>query len=163
MSGCKHIGFASSEGMLQSRKLMLEGYKEALDEIGLKFDEDRVVMKQIDHYSKFKKAIRPLFKKPLDGLVACNESLAIAAMQVAQKKGLKVPKEFSVIGFSNGILSRHSNPKLTTISKHGELMGEMSARLLIEKLEKKQSEESYVKRIIATDIVSRHSTKLIKS
>jgi len=81
-------------------------------------------------------------------------------MKVAQKKGHKVPENFAVVSFSNGILARHSSPKLTTVSQHGEQMGETAAELLINRLEDKSEEEPEHKTIIIkTDLVERNSTK----
>ena len=80
-------------------------------------------------------------------------------MKVAIKQGYKVPDDFSVIAFSNGILARHSSPKLTTVSQHGEQMGATAAEFLINKLENKDTEEIIETIVIKTDIVARKSTK----
>jgi LacI family transcriptional regulator len=80
-------------------------------------------------------------------------------MKIAHKRGYKIPENFSVIGFSNGILSRHSNPKLTTVSQHGEIMGETAAQLLIDKLDSKIEDQSSNTKVIQTDLVERNSTK----
>ena len=61
-------------------------------------------------------------------MIATDESSAIAAMKVAIKKGHKIPENFSVISFSNGILARHSSPRMTTVSQHGENHGRNSCR-----------------------------------
>ncbi|MGY0407594.1 MAG: substrate-binding domain-containing protein, partial [Polaribacter sp.] len=89
-----------------------------------------------------------------------DESSAIAAMKVAQKKGHKIPETFSVVSFSNGILARHSSPKLTTVSQHGEIMGATAAKMLINRLENKSDKKQKTKTlIIKTDLVERNSTK----
>ena len=98
----------------------------------------------------------------MDGIIATNEAVALEAMKIAQKRGLNVPKDFSVIGFSNGILARHSNPKLTTISQHGETMGSTAAKILIDKLENLEEKKELITKVINTDIIERNTTKLIK-
>jgi LacI family transcriptional regulator len=81
-------------------------------------------------------------------------------MNAAQKMGLKVPENFAVVCFSNGILARHSQPKMTTVSQHGEKMGATAAKLLIDRLENKSEEKEEMKTvIIKTDLVERNSTK----
>jgi transcriptional regulator, LacI family len=71
-----------------------------------------------------------------------------------------VPKDIAVVSFSNGILARHSSPKLTTVSQHGEKMGATAAKLLINKLEEKNKDKKAPKTvIIKTDLVERNSTK----
>lgn len=69
----------------------------------------------------------------------------------------EIPKDIAVVAFSNGILARHSSPKMTTISQHGELMGEEAAKILIDKLEKDIKEN--VTKVIKTDLVIRDSTR----
>ena len=78
-------------------------------------------------------------------------------MKAIKKNNQKIPKDAAVIAFSNGILSRHSSPKMTTISQHGEQMGATAARILIEKLENKTTE--ITTEIIKTDLVIRDSTR----
>ena len=79
------------------------------------------------------------------------------AKKIAQEKGKIIPKDLSVLAFSNGILARHSNPRLSTISRHGEIIGEKSATLLIDKLENKITNTTSI--TVDTDIVLRDSLK----
>jgi len=78
-------------------------------------------------------------------------------MKAVKKNGKKIPKDVAVIAFSNGILARHSSPKMTTISQHGETMGQTAAEILIDKLENKTKE--VVTKVIKTDLVIRDSTR----
>jgi len=64
-----------------------------------------------------------------------------------------------VISFSNGILARHSSPKMTTISQHGEIMGATAAEILIDKLDKKITPDKPKTVVIKTNLVERNSTK----
>lgn len=161
-SGCKNIGFASSISHLKMSEDMLEGYIDGFKALGLKVKANHIVSKREDHYSGYNDLLKPLFDDGLiDGIIATNEAVALEAMKIAQKKGLSVPKDFSVIGFSNGILARHSNPKLTTISQHGETMGSTAAKILIDKLENKEEKKEVVTKVINTDIIERNTTRLI--
>jgi LacI family transcriptional regulator len=59
-------------------------------------------------------------------------------------KGYKIPEELSIIGFADGILaSRRLTPSLTTISQHGVEIGEVAAKLLIDRLESKEENLPY--------------------
>ncbi len=83
--------------------------------------------------------------------------MAVSTMKAIKKSGKKIPKDVAVIAFSNGILSRHSSPKMTTISQHGEQMGATAAEILIDKLKNKNTD--IVTKVIKTDIVIRDSTR----
>jgi len=158
-TGCKNIAFVSMIHDLSVGKERYKGYLKGLENEQLAVNPDLILTAQENDYKKYEELIKPLFdNQVVDSVIATSEQSAIAAMKIAQKKGYQIPKDFSVIGFSNGILSRHSNPKLTTVSKHGEIMGETAAQMLIDKLEK---EETLVlsTRIIQTDLVERNSTK----
>jgi len=162
-SGCKNIGFASSISHLKMSDDMLKGYLEGIGSMKLKVNDSHVVNTREDHYSGYNSMLSPLFKDgKMDALIATNEAVALETMKIAQSKGLEVPKDFSVIGFSNGILARHSNPKLTTISQHGEIMGTTAVEILIDKLENDDELKDVITKVINTDIIERNTTRLIK-
>ena len=72
---------------------------------------------------------------------------------------LKVPEDISVIGFTDGIISKYSSPSITTVSQNGIKMGGKAAKMLIERLESEQEEdEHYRTEVIETHLVLREST-----
>jgi LacI family transcriptional regulator len=72
---------------------------------------------------------------------------------------LRIPEDVSFVGFTDGILSRTASPTLTTIAQHGMEMGEAAARMLIDRLEDKEADNSYYTQIIKTTLIERESTK----
>ncbi|MCK5400487.1 MAG: LacI family DNA-binding transcriptional regulator [Flavobacteriaceae bacterium] len=157
-NGCRNIAFISSISHLRVSDEMLKGYKQGLINENIIIKNDLIINSHEDHYSHYEALLKPLFKNKVDGILATNESLAIAAMKIAQKKGFNIPNDISVIGFSNGILARHSNPKLTTISQHGEIIGNTAAKILIDKLKSDELNKDFSIKVIKTDLVERNST-----
>ena len=160
--GCKNIAFISSISHLKVSDEMLKGYKQGLIKANLEVNESLIINKKEDHYSGYESMLEPLFKNKIDGIIATNEPLALEAMKMAKKRGLKIPEDISFIGFSNGILARHSHPKLTTISQHGEIIGNTAAKILMEKLDREVYDienDNFSIKVIKTDIVERNSTK----
>jgi LacI family transcriptional regulator len=156
--GHKNIAFISTISNLHIGKQRFLGYEKGLKNAALKFNPDLVIDIFEKDYKKYEAILTPFFKNnKIDSVIALGESLAIAAMKSAIKNNLNIPRDISVIAFSNGILARHSSPKLTTVSQHGEIMGETAAKMLIEKLEKKQQE--IITTVIKTDLVIRNSTR----
>lgn len=159
-SGHKKIAFISTLSHLNIGRLRHQGYIKGLEKENITLNTDYVINIKEDDYKEYENVLTPIFEKlDIDSVIATDESSAIAAMKVAIRKGHKVPDNFSVIAFSNGILARHSSPKLTTVSQHGEQMGAAAAERLINKLQKPKEEQKNETIIIKTDIVERKSTK----
>jgi LacI family transcriptional regulator len=97
----------------------------------------------------------------MDGVFAVNELFALIAMKVAHERGINIPEQMQVIGFTNGVLSKYATPSLTTVSQHAQQIGEQAAYLLIERLEKDEDleEDGWKTVIVKTDVVERDSTK----
>lgn len=157
-SNCKNIAFISTIPGYAIGKLRKDGYLQALNQASISIDEEMMV--EVEDPKKYEEVIEQLFaNKKIDGVLTTNELSAITAMKVAQNRGLMIPKDISVIGFSNGILSRHSNPKLTTVSQHAEQMGETATHMLIDAIEKNNTLNVAVTKVIKTTLVERESTK----
>jgi len=159
-NGNKHIAFVSTMSNLTIGKQRFEGYKKGLENVGIPFDKNLVINIQEKDYKKHEAVLDHILDThKIDSVITTGESTAVSAMKAAIKKGYKIPKDFSVVAFSNGILARHSSPKMTTVSQHGELMGETAAKILIDRLEKKST--GFVTKIIKTDLVVRKSTRTV--
>ncbi|PNQ75146.1 LacI family transcriptional regulator [Hanstruepera neustonica] len=165
-NGCKQIAIITTKDYVSVGRLRTQGYLEALEDhkihpkasLILKVD-DKLVSE--DYLDVLENEIEQLFKqnKKLDGVFAVNELYAITAMKVARKFGKHIPNDVQVIGFTDGVLSKHATPSLTTVSQHGQKIGEKAAELLIHKLEHEEEEERFQTVIIETDLIERDSTK----
>ena len=68
----------------------------------------------------------------------------------------------SIICFTNGKLPQHVTPTITTISQHGEYMGEVATKMLIERIENKNEIEGFTTKIIKTSLIERATTMPLK-
>ena len=59
---------------------------------------------------------------PIQGIIASDDTLAIAAVKLAKHKGLKVPGDLSIIGYNNSLLATCSEPELTSIDNKLETL-----------------------------------------
>ena len=97
----------------------------------------------------------------MDAIFAVNEIFAVTAIKVATRLGKNIPNDISIIGFTDGIISKYSSPSITTVSQNGIKMGEKAAKMLIERLEIDEEddyEEQYKTEVIETELVEREST-----
>ena len=53
----------------------------------------------------------------VDGILACNDIVAISTYKVLHKKGISVPEQVQLIGFDDIIWANLFTPALTTISQ----------------------------------------------
>ena len=161
-SGHQNIAFISTINNLEIGRRRQLGYLKGLEDYNLKVEKNLIINID-DNYKNYEKILEPIFNNnTIDSVIATDESSAIAAMKVAIKKGHKIPENFSVISFSNGILARHSSPRMTTVSQHGKIMGETAAEMLINRLEDKSEIKKKPETIVVkTDLVERNSTKKI--
>ncbi|MGA9324749.1 MAG: LacI family DNA-binding transcriptional regulator [Salegentibacter sp.] len=157
--GCRRIAIISTVDYVSVGKLRTDGYLQALQENGMPVDESLILKNENmdDSEMEIEEFLR---NKDIDGVFAVNEHYAIYAVKTLQESGRKVPEDVSVVGFTNGELSKRFIPSLTTVSQHGAKLGAEAAKLLIEKLES-TSEETEVSRtiVVETELIERNSTK----
>jgi len=160
-TACKNIAFIYTRKKLHSTKKRKKGYLQALEDFNLELNEDLVIDLSKHNYKEYVNVLKPIFEKnKVDGIITTNENTGIAAQKAVQELGYNIPRDISVIAFSNGILARNASPQMTTISQHGEKMGIKAAKLLIERIEAEDENTTpYKTKIIKTDLVMRASTK----
>ncbi|WP_445735796.1 LacI family DNA-binding transcriptional regulator [Mariniflexile sp.] len=176
-TGCKNIALITTMDYVSVGRLRTQGYLEALEDGNIRVDANLIL--KIDdaldvegHFEALENEIEQFFRsnKKIDGVFAVNELYAVTAMKAARKLGLSIPDDVQVIGFTDGVLSKHATPSLTTVSQHGQKMGEKAADLLIDRLEledeengeyieENEREEHFKTVIIETELIERDSTK----
>ena len=93
----------------------------------------------------------------IDGVLAADEQSAICALNMIQLAGFKVPEDISIIGFNNSLMTKHSNPPMTTVSEYSANLGKEALTALIERVENKNS-GIHVHKVIKTNLTIRNST-----
>jgi len=165
-SGCENIALITTKDYVNVGKLRTQGYLEALEEhkiepkasLIIKVEENKDKEVEIETLEKEISALLEK-EKAIDGIFAVNELYAITAMKIAINKGYKIPEDISIIAFTDGVLSKHAIPSLSTISQHAVEMGEKSATMLIDKLEELVDEEEYQTQVINTTLIERDTTR----
>ena len=157
--GCKNIALLSSIDNLSVGKLRAEGYLKALENNTIPVNSNIIL--RADSEEDLNSKIENIFENnTIDGVFALDENDSVAALKIGLKKGYKIPEELSIIGFADGILaSRRLSPSLTTVSQHGVDIGEVAAKLLIDRLESKEEHVPYETVVIKTKLKERESTR----
>jgi LacI family transcriptional regulator len=156
--GHKNIALISTIDYVSVGKLRTEGYMKALQNNDITVNEKLIL--KIEDTENFEESIANLLtNNTIDAIFAVNELFAVTAIKIASKLGKKVPTDLSVIGFTDGIISKFSSPSITTVSQNGIKMGGKAAKMLIERLESDDDEdEKYKTEVIETELIEREST-----
>ena len=156
--GFKKIALITTIDYVSVGKLRTEGYLKALINNDILIDENLIL--KIEDTENFESSIENLIlNNKIEAIFAVNELFAVTAIKIASRNNIKVPDDISIIGFTDGIISKYSTPSITTISQNGIKMGGKAAKMLIERLEaSEEEEERYKTEVIETDLVEREST-----
>ena len=158
--GIKKIALLTTIDYVSVGKLRTEGYIKALQNNDISVDENLIL--KIEDTDNFESSIEALIlNNDIDAIFAVNEIFAVTAIKTATRLGKKVPEDISIIGFTDGIISKYSSPSITTVGQNGVKMGEKAAIMLIEKLEiaEEDYEEQYKTEVIETELIERESTR----
>lgn len=109
----------------------LRGYKDALQDFGIPFSQDLLIVNYLglDDGINVAANIVNMEDRP-DAVFVANDGCAVACMQELKKHGIRIPEDIAFAGFNNDPISKVIEPNLTTISYKGEEMGEFSASIL---------------------------------
>ena len=152
--GCTKLALVSSIDFLSVGKLRVKGFVSAVEEFVGDIGEERLIRVS---EAELEQRIATLLKEQhVDGFFAADEDSSLAIKRVVQKRGLRVPLDVRIIGYSGEKIAKNLTPGLTTVNQNGELIGESAAKILIDKLHRKN--EDFVTRIIPTQIEQRGST-----
>lgn len=137
-------------------KLRLLGYRKALEEGNIDFNDELVAIGNFTPKSGFDvmKKLLSLKKIPTAVFVA-SDVIAFGAMDYIKRKGMKIPDDMALVGFDNTSLSGYVDPPLTTINLPGFDIGVNAASLLIDIME--DGNKSNKKIILDADMIIRRS------
>ena len=115
--GCKRIVYIGGDLKRNVYADRLKGYKMALQEKGIPFEEKLIIINNLNEQGGLDAAQKILQMKPRpDGIFAANDSTAVACMQGLKAAGIRIPQDMAIVGFNNDPLSRIIEPNLTTVN-----------------------------------------------
>ncbi len=156
LEGRKRIVHLSGPPNLAISKDRIEGYIRALNEFQCNVTEENIV--KCDQIQEAEWIVPSLMKRnpPPDAFFCVNDFTAAQTLNLVKKLGFRVPEDVAIVGFTNGQLSRLTDPGLSTVDQHGYDMGREAARLLLERI--KDRNRPYQNRVIKTELVVRGSS-----
>ena len=100
---------------------------------------------------------RELFSQPWNftAMLAATDTLALGVMQAADELGIRIPQDFSLLGYDNIRYSELPKINLSTIEQPRRAIASIAVEMLLEKIQ--NDYEGYSHRIVAPTLIKRGS------
>ena len=133
--GCIRIAHFTNTRKISIYKERLRGYREALLNNNLEYDESLVVASDLQledgRYSMLQ--LLKLNEIP-DGVFSASAYGILGALQILKENGIKVPEEVALVGFSNEPFTSFTDPSLSTVEQHSMRIGNTAAEIFLEEV-----------------------------
>jgi len=129
--GHRKIAFVAGRPKLKSNEARLEAYKRSMQAAGLKPGPVLHGDLRFEGGLAAGLAIAQMAPRPT-AVMAVNDLTAVGVMKGLMSAGLRIPQDISVTGFDRTRLAEYSNPSITTVDIHRDLLGQMAADALHE-------------------------------
>ena len=130
--GHRRVAFVGGGNVTEAGIMRHAAFKESSHEMGLDIPDHHIQLSHWD-FDRAEQCTESMLKgaTPPTAIVAANDQLAVAVIRRARKLGFQVPRDLSVVGFSNELLSELSDPPLTVIDMHHDQIGRHALETLL--------------------------------
>ncbi|PKM64592.1 MAG: LacI family transcriptional regulator [Firmicutes bacterium HGW-Firmicutes-20] len=139
--GHTRIGYISGSMDLDLSRMRHDGYKQALEDHGIVFDENLVEFGDWRAEGGHHAGLR-LIAKGVSSIFAANDMMAFGVYQAAYSMALRIPQDLSVVGFDDVSFASVVTPGLTTIHQPMNQAGIDCVGMLIDMIELRKTEEA---------------------
>ena len=130
--GYTKIGTLAGFMTTQAYRERLAGYRKALEEAGMEYDESIVYYDTIVRetgYAAGKKAV----EAGCDALYCSGDFSALGALDALEESGVTVPSQFGLVGTANESFTAIMTPSLSSMGQHPYEMGQAAAKAFLER------------------------------
>ncbi len=161
-SGFKRIAHVTISPHLSITKERLAGYKAALADHNIPYDESLVKYCKYGGliYSETEQAVDALLglKKRPDAIVAASDKLSTGCLTALAKRNIRIPRDMGIVGFTNSMLTDIFHPPLSSVRQPAFEMGQVAMEMLIQMIESKHPTTKYETRVLNTELSIRASS-----
>lgn len=134
-TGSRRVAFIGGPNHLDMVRRRKHGYLEALRENRIPIDRDLVVCDKIDFDVARNATLRLLEgENPPDAILAFNDIITYAAFDAIKSKGLRIPEDVAIIGFTDGDTAAFVTPRLSAIMDQAHVQGTKACQLLMKSI-----------------------------
>jgi DNA-binding LacI/PurR family transcriptional regulator len=130
-NGHRRIAFVAGRSGLKSNVARLQAYEKCMRGLGLVPGPVLHGDLRFEGGLAAALSIAKLSPRPT-AVMAVNDLTAVGVIKGLLKAGFRVPEDISVTGFDKTRLAEYSNPSITTVDIHRDMLGQMAADALHE-------------------------------
>ena len=162
--GFKKIAAVASSEFLSNTNERLAGYHDAL-----KNHHISTYPNFVQHcfyggmlFSEIEAAVNKIYtsKQKPDAIFSTSDKLTIGCLKTLKRRGLQIPKDVALAGFSNSDIAELMDPPLTVVRQPAEARGRAATELLIQIIESKRPIKEFEKRVLIPELQERASSVL---
>lgn len=143
--GYKRIAHIAGPHQLDITELRMQGYIDTFIKYGLPIRQDYIIHAGILQDKGYTAMKQLLQLQPLPDAVFCvNDPVAIGAMKAIREANLRIPEDIALVGFSESRSACLVEPNLTSVAQPLLDIGQTVAKLIMTKVEQKNSENSTI-------------------
>jgi DNA-binding LacI/PurR family transcriptional regulator len=151
-----HLGGERGISITEAR---YNGYLDALKKNNLNIVDDYVYFGGF-HELNGKDGMKNFLKLPEtpDAVFAVNDPVAIGAYGAIKSRGLRIPDDVAMVGYSNNPVGSMISPSLTTVHQPAYQMGKMALELLFKQINNRNDNYKPERKVLETSMIVREST-----
>lgn len=159
--GHRRVGVIVGPKEMYTAEQRLKGYYRVHEDYSLKIDSN--LIKYGDYrmdsgYILFKELMT--MKNPPTAIYVTNYEMTLGAIMAINEMDIKIPEKLSIIGFDNMDLVKVINPPLSVVVQPMESIGEVTAKLLLKRMNGDKSNFPSVNRLKADLLVTKSIGKI---
>ncbi|MFC5699665.1 LacI family DNA-binding transcriptional regulator [Cohnella faecalis] len=158
--GFRSIGFLNGSPQYSNSSDRLSGYRKALEESGIPYDESILYEGNYSRKSGYVAAAKVHADlSRLDALFVANDRMAVGLIQGLRERGVRLPEDLPIVGYDNSDAAAMTEPPLTTVKVPFYEMGKLAADKLFDRIEGEESgEPSAIRELLHTELIVRRSS-----
>lgn len=125
----------------------LKGYKQALKDNGIEFNENYVIQGPFNRTTGYEGAKHFLnIEDRPEAIFGGNDYIAMGVIDAVEELGLRIPEDIALVGFDETEFASNQRIKLTTVDQNKYEMGSLGVQILIDYIERKEAD--YIHKVI---------------
>ncbi len=155
-TGSRRIAFIGGPNHLDMVRRRKHGYLQALRENRIPIDREIVKCGEIskEYAVEATKELLSL-PDPPDAILAFNDTMTFAIFDTIKDRGLKIPDDVAIVGFTDNDTAIHVTPKLTVAADNAAEQGRKACELLMRVI---NGDKKHYKEIVPMDLIIRESS-----